>query len=107
VLRFQLTANKRRSRERDRNEEKEDDDKERKHDKIGGSCRDREEIARRRCGTFVAQRAKSTRGDPVRRWLRAKRPTRALFSSTKFILNFIMQKEDSSSHQNIGICMEY
>jgi len=36
VLRIQLTANKRRSRERDRKEEKEDDDEERKQDKIGG-----------------------------------------------------------------------
>ena len=36
MLRIQLTANKRRSRERDRKEEKEDDDEERKQDKIGG-----------------------------------------------------------------------
>jgi hypothetical protein len=32
---------------------------------------------------------------------------KALFSSSKFTPNFTMQKKDSSSHQNIGTCMEY
>jgi hypothetical protein len=33
--------------------------------------------------------------------------TKPLFNSSYFPPNFIMQKEDSLSHQNVNKCMEY
>jgi hypothetical protein len=38
---------------------------------------------------------------------RRGKQTEALFSSQLLLLNSTMQKEDSTSHRNVGKCMEY
>jgi hypothetical protein len=60
-----------------------------------------------RIGYFVASRPIEPPAPGGTKIIQLACVSEAMFSFSYLPLNFIMQKEDSPSHQNIGTCMKY